>query len=107
MKTPNRSKKETKPSWVPSPIAAIVSLIIPGLGLLALLILPYLDQDMNTAGIWFRSINGRWIALISFILGIAGTYLFVFIDEYWLDLPGWLPFLPSVISNGWVPLSAF
>ena len=81
------------------------AIIIPGLGLLALLLLPYLDQDMHTAGIWFRSIRGRWMALVSFIVGAAGTYFIVILDEYWLDLPGWLPFMPSFISNGWVPLA--
>ena len=30
----------------------------------------------------------------------------MWLDENWLDLPGWLPFLPSLISNGWVPLAA-
>jgi quinol-cytochrome oxidoreductase complex cytochrome b subunit len=82
------------------------AIIIPGLGLLALLVLPYLDQDMNTVGIWFRSIKGRWLAAVSFMLGIVGTVGFVLLDEYWMDLPGWLPFLPSYISNGWVPLAA-
>jgi quinol-cytochrome oxidoreductase complex cytochrome b subunit len=82
------------------------AIIIPGLGLLALIMLPYLDQDMNTAGIWFRSVRGRWLSFISFILGVAGSIGFVWLDETWLDLPGWLPFLPSSISNGWVPLAA-
>lgn len=81
------------------------AIIIPGLGLLALLILPYLNQDMDSAGIWFRSVRGRRTALMSFITGIAGTYLFVLLNEYWLDLPSWLPFLPGIISNGWVPLA--
>ena len=26
--------------------------------------------------------------------------------DHWLDLPAWLPFLPSAISNGWIPLAA-
>ncbi|MFN2158378.1 MAG: cytochrome b N-terminal domain-containing protein [Anaerolineales bacterium] len=81
------------------------AIIIPGLGLLALLILPYLDQDMDTAGIWFRSVRGKQIVSISFLVGMAGTFIFVLLNEYWLDLPGWLPFLPSIISNGWVPLA--
>jgi quinol-cytochrome oxidoreductase complex cytochrome b subunit len=83
------------------------AIIIPALGLLAMLLLPYLDQDMDTVGVWFRSIRGRWLVGVSFALGIIGTLGFVWLDEYWLDLPGWLPFLPSFISNGWVPLSAF
>ena len=82
------------------------AIIIPGMGLIALVLLPYLDQDMESIGVWFRSVKGRWLTLISFLLGIAGTIGFVLLDDYWLDLPGWLPFLPSAISNGWVPLAA-
>jgi quinol-cytochrome oxidoreductase complex cytochrome b subunit len=82
------------------------AIIIPGLGLLALFLLPYLDQDMDTAGIWFRSLKGRWLAGVGFAIGVLGTVGFVLLDEYWLDLPGWLPFLPGSISNGWVPLAA-
>jgi len=82
------------------------AIIIPGLALAAMLMLPYLDRDMNAAGIWFRSHRGRWTTFISFVLGVSGTIAFVWLDEYWLDLPEWLPFLPSYISNGWVPLAA-
>ncbi len=82
------------------------AIVIPGLGLIALIFLPYLDQDMQTAGIWFRSIRGRWLALASAVLGVIGTFGLVLLDEYWLDLPDLLPFLPSSISNGWIPLAA-
>ena len=82
------------------------AIIIPGLGLLAMILLPYLDQDMESIGVWFRSLRGRWLAGISFLLGVMGTFGLVLLDEYWLDLPAWLPFLPSAISNGWVPLAA-
>lgn len=81
------------------------AIIIPSLGLLALILLPYLDQDMDSIGIWFRSAWGRVLAGLSFVLGVVGTFGFVWLDEIWLDLPGWLPFLPSFISNGWVPLA--
>ena len=81
------------------------AIVIPGMGLLGLLLIPYLDQDMDSVGVWFRSMNGRWLALISANLGIINAFVFVLIDEYWLDLPGWLPFLPSYISNGWIPLA--
>jgi quinol-cytochrome oxidoreductase complex cytochrome b subunit len=82
------------------------AIVIPGLGLLAMTLIPYLDQDMDSVGIWFRSIRGRWLSGISFLLGVFGTFAFVLLDEYWLDFPAWLPFLPSAISNGWVPLAA-
>jgi quinol-cytochrome oxidoreductase complex cytochrome b subunit len=81
------------------------AIVIPGLGLLGMLSIPYLDKDMETSGVWFRSIRGRWMALGAVFFGIFGTFIFVVLDEYILDLPGWLPFLPSSISNGWVPLA--
>ncbi len=82
------------------------AILIPGLGLLAMILIPYLDQDMESTGIWFRSLWGRLLAGLSFLVGIVGTLSFVWLDEYYLDLPGWMPFLPSSISNGWVPLAA-
>ena len=81
------------------------AIIIPGLGLGTLLVIPYLDQDMDSVGVWFRSKKGRITSFISFIIGIFGTFGLVLLNEYWLDLPGWLPFLPNIISNGWVPMA--
>jgi quinol-cytochrome oxidoreductase complex cytochrome b subunit len=81
------------------------AIVIPGLGLAALLLIPYLDQDMETVGIWFRSAKGRALSRFSFLLGMAATFGFVWLDEVWLDFPGWLPFLPSYLSNGWIPLA--
>lgn len=82
------------------------AIIIPGLGLGALFLLPYLDRDMDSEGVWFRSWRGRIWAFISAILGVVTTLIFILLDEFWLDLPAWLPFLPTYISNGWVPLAA-
>jgi quinol-cytochrome oxidoreductase complex cytochrome b subunit len=81
------------------------AIILPGLGLVALILIPYLDQDMDSVGIWFRSLRGRLTTGIGVVVGILGTFAFVLLDEFWLDLPGWLPFLPSIISNGWVPMA--
>jgi quinol-cytochrome oxidoreductase complex cytochrome b subunit len=81
------------------------AIVIPGLGLAAMLLLPYQDADMDVAGIWFRSLRGRWLALLSALAGIAATIGFVLLDERWLDMPALLPFLPPVISNGWIPLA--
>ncbi len=82
------------------------AIVIPGLGLLAMLVLPYLDRDMDAAGVWFRSTQGLWLALFNAVIGVGLTFILVLLDEYWLDLPGWLPFLPSSISNGWIPTAA-
>ncbi len=82
------------------------AIVIPGLGLLGLVALPYLEQDSTSAGVWFRTSRGRWIAALSFLIGGAATFGWVLLDELWLDWSGWLPFLPSVLSNGWVPFAA-
>lgn len=82
------------------------AIVIPGLGLAALAAVPYLDGDMQVEGVWFRSVRGRWLALLSVLVGVSATLALVVIDEWWLDLPSLLPFLPTVISNGWVPLAA-
>ena len=34
------------------------------------------------------------------------TPALVLLDEYVLDLPALLPSLPTIVSNGWVPLAA-
>lgn len=81
------------------------AIIIPGMGLILLFAVPYLDQDMDSTGVWFRSTQGRYIAGMSFLLGVLAAAGFVILDEVWLDLPTWLPFLPTAISNGWVPLA--
>ncbi|MBN2503208.1 MAG: cytochrome b N-terminal domain-containing protein [Anaerolineales bacterium] len=81
------------------------AIVIPGLGLLGLALIPYLDQDMDSIGVWFHSIWGRVLTGLSFVLGVVATFGFVWLDEVWLDFPGWLPFLPSIINNGWVPLA--
>ena len=82
------------------------AIVIPGLGLLAMFALPYLDKDMEASGVWFRSIEGRWLAAFNTLAGVVLTVGFVLLDEYWLNLPEWLPFLPNIISNGWVPTAA-
>jgi quinol-cytochrome oxidoreductase complex cytochrome b subunit len=81
------------------------AIVIPGLGLAALVAFPYLDSDMDVAGVWFRSAKGRWLAALSAVLGVVLTALLVLLDEAVLDLPSLLPFLPTFISNGWVPLA--
>jgi quinol-cytochrome oxidoreductase complex cytochrome b subunit len=82
------------------------AIVIPGLGLLGLFALPYLKQDQEIAGVWFQSFEGRILAAFNALGGIFLTLIFILLDESWLDLPGWLPFLPSSISNGWIPTAA-
>lgn len=87
---------------------AFVSFVIPVLAAAGLFLLPYLDfyeaRDQDVTGIWFRSFRGRRLAAISAVLGVTITAALVVVNEYWLDLPELLDFLPTWISNGFVPL---
>ena len=60
---------------------------------------------MDTSAVWFRSRKGRRLALIGALTGLVITPIFVILDEYFIDLPALLPSLPTLISNGWVPLA--
>ncbi len=81
------------------------AIVIPLLGLGTLALLPYLDRDMSSEGIWFRSRKGRTMAVVGALFGLVATPLLVLLDEYALDLPGMMPSLPTVLSNGWIPLA--
>ncbi|MBK9749658.1 MAG: cytochrome b N-terminal domain-containing protein [Chloroflexi bacterium] len=82
------------------------AIIIPALGLGALVLLPYQRFDLSAEGVWFRSAKGRRMALVGALTALIAVPLLVVFDEYGLDLPGMLPSLPTLISNGWIPLAA-
>ncbi len=81
------------------------AIVVPGLALGALAALPYLRFDSDAEGIWFRSRRGRRTAAVGALTGLVATPALVLLDEYLLDLPALLPSLPTIISNGWVPLA--
>jgi quinol-cytochrome oxidoreductase complex cytochrome b subunit len=82
------------------------AIIIPLLGLGALAFLPYQRFDLSAEGVWFRSRKGRRMALVGTLTALLAVPLLVVLDEYVLDLPGLMPSLPTIISNGWIPLAA-
>ncbi len=81
------------------------AIVVPGLALAGLVAIPYLRFDINSEGVWFRSYKGRQTAVIGALTGLIVTPLLVLLDEYVVDLPALLPSLPTIISNGWVPLA--
>ena len=83
----------------------IASLVIPTLALGALFIMPYLDADLDSAGVWFRSRKGRLMGVVAALSGAVITPLLILLDEFVIDFVGWLPSLPTIISNGLVPLA--
>jgi quinol-cytochrome oxidoreductase complex cytochrome b subunit len=77
--------------------------IIPFLALAALLALPYLKHDSDTAGIWFCSHQGRRTGMIAALFAGLIIPAGIIGDEFFIDLAAWLPSLPPAISNGLVP----
>jgi quinol-cytochrome oxidoreductase complex cytochrome b subunit len=77
--------------------------LIPFLLLVAAVILPYVNFGERPAPAWFISKKGRSLAGISALVALIGTPLAVIFDDFFLDLEGWLPGLPPVMSNGLIP----
>jgi quinol-cytochrome oxidoreductase complex cytochrome b subunit len=82
------------------PLAALGLL---GLLLAALAILPVLDRRDDDIGVYFRSTIGKRAALVGLLLGVDLIPLLVVLDEFVIDLPGWLPGMNAAISNGLIP----
>jgi len=79
--------------------------VIPALMLIALLALPYINYELNTAGVWFASTKGRRMALIAGVAAVIGTPLGILADEYLIEVAARLPAIPTWITNGLVPLA--
>jgi quinol-cytochrome oxidoreductase complex cytochrome b subunit len=83
------------------PIFAV--LVLPLAAFVALLYLPYADDNDNSSGIWFRSHTGRRLAVVSATISMVAVPLLIVIDEYAIDFTTWMPNAASVISNGLIP----
>jgi quinol-cytochrome oxidoreductase complex cytochrome b subunit len=81
------------------------ALVIPGLALAAMLVFPYLRFDSDSEGVWFRSHKGRRMAWFAAFSALVITPLLVLLDEYLLDFPALLPTMPTLVSNGLLPLA--
>jgi quinol-cytochrome oxidoreductase complex cytochrome b subunit len=81
------------------------AIVVPGLALAGLASIPYWRFDTDAEGVWFRSHKGRRTAVAGLLSGLIMTPLLVLLDEYAVNLPELLPSLPTIISNGWVPLA--
>jgi len=79
---------------------------IVGLVLGMVSFLPYFDKDYQDIGIYFRSKAGRWATLLGAGLAVVIVPLLVAADEYWIDLPGWFPGLPTWVTGGLIPFIA-
>jgi quinol-cytochrome oxidoreductase complex cytochrome b subunit len=80
------------------PVVAVF--VLPLLGLLGVIFLPYLDRDDGTGGVWFRSPRGRRSAIAAAMLAVVATPLLVVLDDRTASgVKGWL-------TGGLLPLVA-
>ncbi|MEJ2658604.1 MAG: cytochrome b N-terminal domain-containing protein, partial [Desulfobacterales bacterium] len=79
--------------------------IIPLILAAALMGIPYLKYETNTEGIWFVSLKGRRIALISSLIAIVAVPAGILVNEYLIDFAGGLHGVPAVIGNGLIPFA--
>ena len=52
------------------------AIVIPGLGLLGLFAMPYLERDQDVTGIWFQTVEGRILTLLNALTGIGLTVIY-------------------------------
>jgi quinol-cytochrome oxidoreductase complex cytochrome b subunit len=79
--------------------------VIPTFMLIALFALPYIDYEVNTAGVWFASGKGRKMALVAAMTALIGTPIGIVADEYLIEVAVRLPTIPTWITNGLAPFA--
>ncbi len=79
--------------------------VLPGLALLGMLAIPYVRYEPEMEGRWFVSPTGRSMAAAACVAALVLTPLWVLADEYAIDWSGWLPFLPTTLSEGLIPVA--
>jgi len=79
--------------------------VIPLILVIALMGIPYLKYDTNTEGVWFASVKGRKITLISAIVAIVATPIGIVVNEYLFDVVTGLHGVPAIIGNGLIPFA--
>lgn len=77
-----------------------IPLILAGL----LICLPYIRYDADMSGVWFRSSKGRRTAFMAALTALCITPIGIVADEFFLDFESWFPDMPSVVSNGLLPV---
>jgi quinol-cytochrome oxidoreductase complex cytochrome b subunit len=82
------------------PLFAVV--IIPGLAVIALLLIPYLKYDTQPTGPWFLSPAGRRTGAAATVAALVITPALIVVDELWLHSSAGLP---SLIGRGLAPLA--
>jgi quinol-cytochrome oxidoreductase complex cytochrome b subunit len=79
--------------------------IIPLVLAAALMAIPYLRYDTGTEGVWFASLKGRRMAMISAAAAIFAATVGILVNEYLFNLISGVHRVPAVIGNGLIPFA--
>ena len=82
------------------PLIAVV--ILPVLGALSLMLLPYLRFDREMSGPWFLSKTGRTTGALAAMVALIITPLLILIDEFWLQQTGGAGWLSVAVIAAFV-----
>ncbi|UCD59021.1 MAG: cytochrome b N-terminal domain-containing protein [Candidatus Hydrogenedentota bacterium] len=77
--------------------------VIPFLITIAVIMLPYMNYEVDTRGIWFASRTGRRMAVIACIIALVITPLVIVVDEGIVDANVFASVVQPVIWKGLVP----
>lgn len=72
-------------------------MVIPGIVVIGISLVPYLDREEEDVGIWFSGPRGWWIAVISAVFGVVlsiSTLAFT-VNFGWLR--DWFPNIPQIV----------
>ncbi|MBK8794062.1 MAG: hypothetical protein IPN59_13275 [Holophaga sp.] len=81
------------------------AILIPAISLGLLAALPFMDINLETIGVYFRSHRGRALALLAAGSAILITPIWIVADEFLLDWTTWLPGWPTLVSDGLIPFA--
>jgi hypothetical protein len=81
------------------------AIILPGLAILAIFLLPFIDINRANVGVYLRSGRGRSLTLVAVGIALVGTPVWVALDEFVLHWTEWLPSWNPLLSNGVIPLA--
>ncbi|MBW2450369.1 MAG: cytochrome b N-terminal domain-containing protein [Deltaproteobacteria bacterium] len=77
--------------------------IIPVFILIAMVSIPYLNYQTDTAGVWFASHRGQRMAAVAALTAVVIIPIGIIVDEFVIDFAAWMPGLSPVVSNGILP----
>jgi hypothetical protein len=80
------------------PLFAVV--VLPALGTLGFVLLPYLHRDDRAAGVFMVSRRGRRLAALAAVVALTATPLLIVLDDLWLAGGG---VAPSPLLRGLLP----